>query len=51
MVGAIIILVAMLLAPIALFIGGAIWSAIMGDLVIHAANANSDDANPATPGR
>jgi hypothetical protein len=48
MTGFIIIVVAMLLAPIALFIGGAIWSAVMGDLLMHRVDANADDANPAT---
>ena len=49
MTGFIIIVVAMLLAPIAFFIGGAIWSALLGDVLIHNADDHADDANPATP--
>jgi len=48
MLGLIVIIVVMALAPIALFIAGAIWSALMGDLLVHAADTNADDANPAT---
>ena len=48
MTGFIIIVVAMALAPIAFFVGGAIWSALMGDVLIHNANDNADEANPPT---
>ncbi|MFZ4515591.1 MAG: hypothetical protein ACOYN3_04700 [Acidimicrobiia bacterium] len=48
MTGFLVIVGVMVVAPIALFIGGAIWSAIMGDLLVQRANRNADDAHPAS---
>ena len=48
MAGFIVIVAVMALAPIVLFVGGAIWSAIRGDLLMHDADSHADDAHPST---
>ena len=49
MTGFIVIIVVMALAPVVFFVAGAVWSALLGDLLMHDADGHADDANPATP--
>jgi hypothetical protein len=46
MTGFIAIVAVMVLAPIAIFAGGAIWSALMGDLIMHRVDAHADEVHP-----
>ena len=46
--GIVIAVIMLLLAPIAIMLGGAIWSAVMGFLLVEDADARA--AAPASPG-